>query len=254
MDKLIALALGFAAVLVTGCAASDSVVAGFSKELQMSEYNYYPPEGSPDVENSFEVKESFDVVWDRIKKNVPDGFDIEDIDKASGLIKMSYQSDEPSKYVDCGREHSTFDFQGTFEEYNYKTAEDTSFKEVVSWEVGSEYQPGVQEVDRNSRLEGIVNVSVKPEGNTTDLRVEAEYDLGFDLKFRYKKFSSMDGDSYGKSRMVGWNKIESVVDYPAFGTGESGMETYYEGEVFERTYTCIPKGTLEARVLEMAER
>lgn len=255
VNKLTALALGFATVLITGCAASSGPGDEFWDELQPSEFDYSPPEASPEVENTIEVNDSPEVVWDRIINSAPDGLNVESADKESGLITLSYSTDDPTQYVDCGRSQHTFDFRDEFEEYDYPAAADVTFKEKTYWKDGSDYKPAVQEITRSNVLEGVVEVSVTPQEDTTSLKVEAVYDLTMFLNRRYKLYSSMDGENDDRSKAMGWDgHALPRIEYPSFATGESATETFFEESAEPLTTSCIPKGTLEAQILEMAER
>ena len=61
VSKRSAVVLSFGAVLITGCAASGPG-AGFSEEIPQSEFEYTPPQASPEVESNLEVRERFEVV------------------------------------------------------------------------------------------------------------------------------------------------------------------------------------------------
>ena len=185
-------------------------------------------------------------------------FEVESADKGSGLITLSYNVDDASQYVDCGQSHRTFDFQDEYEEYDYPTVADVSFKEMVTWEDFSGDKPAVLEVRRDTNLEGVVEVSLKPRETMTDLEVKATYDVVIPFKEHVTKYSAMDGeivsDIVGGSETVDWDNQETfTTGFPSFTTDESVTKTFYEGTVFEFSPTCIPKGALEAEVLEMAE-
>ena len=275
MNKLTAIALISLAVILAGCAASDPG-AGFSEseELHPSDFDYLPPEASPEVENTFEVNERFEVVWDRIIGNVEDRlfgvddkdnpplevlvadppFKVESADKETGLITLSYSFHDATQYVDCGRSHRTFEFQDQFEEYKYPTAADITFKEMATWKDGSDYKPAVRETSRNTELEGVVEVLLTPQGEITELKAEITYELTMFFRTRFDEYSSMDGEIVGGFETINWKGQDLPnIEYPSFTTGESATETFYEGTVFEKTATCVPKGTLEARIFEMAE-
>lgn len=272
VSKRSAVVLGFAAVLITGCATSGPG-AGFSDEIPQSEFEYFSPQASPEVENSFVVEERFEVVWDRIMENASGRmfwgdednrsvealvfdppFKVESADKEEGRITLSYNFDDATQYVDCGQSHRTFDFQDEFEEYKYPTASDVSFKEMSTWKSKSEYKPAVLEVQRNTELEGVIEVSVTPREAVTDLQVEATYNLVMFFRNALKKYSSMDGQIVGGWETIEWKGQElPSEEFSPFITDESATKTFYEGTAFEITATCVPKGDLEARVFEMAE-
>lgn len=82
--------LAFAAflLLVSGCATSK--------------IDYIPPLIKP-INNQTIVNDSFDHVWDRLVKNITSNFfTINNIDKSSRLINVSFSSNKPQEFVTCG--------------------------------------------------------------------------------------------------------------------------------------------------------
>jgi len=65
-------------------------------------YNYTPPATAPRPANSVVIDKPADVVWKAVVSNVSQRFFvINNLDKASGLMNLSYSGD-PEAYVDCG--------------------------------------------------------------------------------------------------------------------------------------------------------
>src|SRR5688572_21994572 len=88
---MLVIRLVFVAVLVgllTGCVAGS--------------LNYDPPNPPSAINNSKVVTKSRDAVWNAAVPSLgKQFFVINNLDKASGLINISYSGD-PEKYVDCG--------------------------------------------------------------------------------------------------------------------------------------------------------
>jgi hypothetical protein len=97
---------------LTGC-----TVPGASK------LDYSPPK-DPDVQNNeVSISEPFDTVWDRLVGRLATGFFvINNIDKASRFINVSFSSDTPESYVDCGQSTREFSYQKEEKKYVYNVA------------------------------------------------------------------------------------------------------------------------------------
>ena len=82
--------------LVGGCAGSST-------------YHYTPPTSLITPHNEVTIDEPFDVVWDRMVKNLSaDFFVINNIEKISRLMNVSFSTTSPGKYIDCGRSRRTY--------------------------------------------------------------------------------------------------------------------------------------------------
>lgn len=117
MKKRIYLSVFAGSVFLMGCAGSLS---------------YTLPEKQSNNQNSVTVNKPIDAVWKGIVPELGKKFFvINNLDKSSGLINISYTGD-PEKYIDCGRINSyvknargerTYDFpaakaQQTFEQFD----------------------------------------------------------------------------------------------------------------------------------------
>src|SRR3546814_8710634 len=62
----------------------------------------------PSLTNSRTVNAGFEETWDRLVRNLSsEFFVINNIEKASRIINVSFQTDAPERYVDCGVTHRT---------------------------------------------------------------------------------------------------------------------------------------------------
>src|SRR3546814_5713784 len=105
-----------AAILLTaGCAAQ-------------ADLNYRKPT-QPSLTNSRTVNAGFEETWDRLVRNLSsEFFVINNIEKASRIINVSFQTDAPERYVDCGVTHRTYTSPtGKKAVYTYGTAGDSVF-------------------------------------------------------------------------------------------------------------------------------
>lgn len=166
-----------AAFLVGGCATSTD--------------SYMPPPERGDIQNSKVVPQPFDHVWDQlVRKLSSDFFVINNIDKNSRLINLSFSAQRPSEYVDCGNTTRSFtNAQGT-RNYSYNTADSAIFAYANP-------QGQVFNVNRRTRLEGRTNIYVAPEGVGTLVTVNTKYVLNLDMEA-----FTLDGRPAGRQNYV----------------------------------------------------
>ncbi len=151
-------------IFLTGCAG-----VGIST-------NSYTSPIVKEIKNEKIVNESFDIIWDRAVANLASSFFvINNIDKQSRLINLSYSSDSPEKYIDCGESIRTFSFKNNKETYTYNVAENSFYKLAGTWGVYKNL-PSVSEVNRVTSLEGRINVYMAPvDRNKTRITANVRY-------------------------------------------------------------------------------
>jgi hypothetical protein len=199
-------------ILLTGCAATSSV-------------NYSPPTETK-TQNSKTVQKSFDEVWDRLVKQLSsDFFVINNIDKSSRLINLSFTSNTPSKFVDCGYTSRGFKNPQGERAYNYQTADSAAFSYVAP----NGFPLNAQ---RNTKLEGRTNIYIAPEGKDTLISVNTKYVVSVNLTA-----STFDGRPAGSQNIS--------LD---FSTKQG-----YMGDGNKDSVTCYSIGTVEQRILQMID-
>src|SRR5699024_5728367 len=126
------------------------------------------------------VSQPFNAVWDQLVERLATGFFvINNIDKASRLINLSFSTDTPDTYVDCGHSHRHFSFRKQSKDYNYVTAGDSQYKAAGKWGAYKNL-PVVYKVKRNTSLDGRINVYVAPVNDKqTKVSVNVKYIMGF---------------------------------------------------------------------------
>lgn len=209
------------AALVAGCASSSTI-------------NYEMPETNS-IENTAVIDGSFDQVWDRTVRNLSsDFFVINNIDKESRIMNVSFGTSTPTDFIDCGVTNRTFtDGSGGTQSTRYETANSASF-----WEAYSDnfYSGLPMAVERLTSLDGRVNVYIAPlNSNQTEIRVNARYVWEAQVSAQvYDEF---------QNRPVAPPQT-TLVDV-SFNTGQEGRST--SGEVI-----CRANGELERRILGAA--
>lgn len=198
-------------------AATSLVIAGCAT----STMNYKPP-FEPQIINTKLVNKPFDETWDALVKELSsDFFVINNIDKNSRLINLSFTSQRPSDFVDCGTSSRTLTNARGDQNYIYKTADSSDF--FAANEIGHVFN-----VRRVSRLEGRINIYVAPENAGTNVTVNTKYIISLSTTA-----TAIDGRPAGNQNFI---------------FDPSTKKAFRNGEV-----TCAALGTIEDRILRAAQ-
>lgn len=200
--------------LVSGCASAT--------------FNYSSPTSLITPDNEVAIDEPFDVVWDRMIKNLSaDFFVINNIEKVSRLMNVSFSTTSPGQYIDCGRTRRTFTGARGEQVYEYASTDSSKYTTVNP-------QGAAFNVFRTTKLEGRLNIYVAPEGGKTVVRVNSRYILNIQLKgyTLVGQFAGTEQDSWAFNTKVIFEKF-----FPDFNL----------------TVKCVSLGTLENKVLQAAK-
>ncbi len=158
--------------LISGCATMGRSTADYNQ----------PP--ARQVGNKIVVKKPFSQVWDKLVKGLAKSFYvINNIEKESRIINISFSSNSPENYINCGRTIRTYEKGMESKRYEYDVAASSNFK-VARGKAGQYGQYLVtQYVNRITSLEGRVNIYVAPdqEKRRTQLSVNTRYILTVDI-------------------------------------------------------------------------
>ena len=192
---------------IAGCATSTT--------------NYAPPTEAKVINTKF-VNKPFDAVWDGLVKELSsDFFVINNIDKNSRLINISFTSQRPSEFVDCGTTSRTLKNARGDQSYSYKTADGANF--TTTNDQGSAFN-----VRRTSRLEGRTNIYVAPESTGTNITVNTKYLVSVAMLV-----TAIDGRPAGSENFI---------------FDPSTKQTFSNGSI-----TCAAVGAIEERILRAAQ-
>ena len=198
-----------------------AVVAGCAGKVE-----YVRPTTTSSVINSKTIEKPRDTVW---KSTVPElgkqFFVINNLDKSSGLINLSYSGD-PESFIDCGRIVSyvknargerTYDFPGSREQQTY---------EVMN-------PNGLFFVERKMSLEGRVNLIFEEIGsNSTKVTANTRYVITRHITVR----------------QVGNNFPQSRTDTISFNSGGSAL---FPANIDGQATQCVSTGKLERDILSL---
>ncbi len=188
--------------------------------------NYSPPSQPEKIANSATVNEPFDIVWDRLVKRLSsDFFVINNIEKNSRLINVSFSTQQPSKYIDCGRTKRTFtNIQGE-QLFDYAPADSATYIAQAPNALA------FFNVQRNTKLDGRVNIYVAPNGKSTDVSVNAKYVLNINLT------TQQLGLPYSSNQII---------------TADFSTKDPYQRQGVD-DIKCFAKGNIEKSIIDMAK-
>lgn len=127
------------------------------------------------------IDEAFEVVWDCLVKNLAsDSFVINNIEKDSRIINVSFSSSKPTEFVDCGNTTRTFSNARGKKTYSYKTEGSARY-------TYSNDQSEAFNVVRSAKLNGRKNIYLAPLSDGTLLNINTKYVV--DVKVKYFSFA-----------------------------------------------------------------
>jgi hypothetical protein len=180
--------------------------------------DYNPPK-TYSFANTKTVNKPFDAVWDEMVKNLSsDFFVINNIDKNSKIINVSFSTTTPSEYVDCGVAHITFK--------NARGSNTSSFNKADSTQ--QRIKNGI--LTSTTRLDGRVNIYISQENNATTIAVNAKYAIPVSLVFK----------PFGEYPQQYENKQIDL-----------STKNIYSNNT--NTNTCAANGLLERRILNLVK-
>lgn len=198
--------------------ALTSLLAGCAGKI-----DYIRPASLAKTENSKIVNKPRQVVWDAAVPQLgKEFFVINNLDKSSGLINISYAGD-PEKYIDCGRIVSYVKNARGERTYDFSAA-----KQQMSYEVMTSH---LFFLNRQMNLEGRVNLIFEEVGpDQTRVSANTRYVVKRDLTVR-------DAQDRSQSRN----------DSVSFNTNSSA--SFASGNNTGDATTCQPTGVLEREIL-----
>ena len=220
--------------LVTGCATPGT-----------SGYQYREPNEAKTPTNEAVVKLPFSDTWDLLIGQLAKSFfAINNVEKASRIINLSFSTDKPEDFIDCGTTERSFQYGDESQNYVYKTAASSSFKAAGKW---GDFQnlPTVAYLNRKTSLEGRVNIYVAPKDNDTIVTVNARYILTSRMTGQVE---GMNAAGTVMQRVASPETVNTI----SFNTGQIGssdLGTPQEPLIVK----CRSTGKLEREILAMTK-
>ncbi len=190
------------------------------------------------VENEIVVNRAFEKVWNGLVRQLAKGyFVVNNIEKESRLINVSFSTTSPEEYIDCGRTMRTFTRGKEEAEYDYEVAADSSYKYGAGKTTDGVFSL-VGYVDRDTSLEGRINIYIAPNDQITEVTVNIRYILTLSTSGQLTYVNM-----YGKAAQS--QALPHSSDTISFNTNQPNKS--------QEGISCFSKGLLEAEILEMAK-
>jgi hypothetical protein len=185
---------------------------------------YTPPLSTPPLKNSITINKGKAEVWKAIVPALGKSFFvINNLDKESGIINVSYTGD-PENYVDCGRIYSYVSNVRGKRIYDFPASRAHQRYEIMT--------DGLFSIDRKMNLEGRINIIIEEiQSDKTLITVNTKYVLTKsgtvqNVQGTYRNFS----------------------DTISFVSGQQGR---FPGDRSHSGTVCQPDGSLEQQVLSI---
>ena len=168
------------------------------------------------------VSKDFETAWSNMVSGLSrEFFVINNIEKDSGIINVSYSADDPSQFIDCGSAEVVTNSD--------EIVVDMSKENNYPWA----YQDGVYQfvgrVENNPSVSGRANIYMAESGgNQTSINVNARYVV----KLNHTLFNNVGGQI---------NRLEETATF----------ETGSYGSISDSDIVCTNTGELESRILNL---
>lgn len=164
---------------------SMAVILSGCPMMGTSNRTYTSPEKLAQFKNEIFIEKPFEETWDALVRDLAKSFYvINNIDKQSRIINVSFATDTPEKYVDCGTSTRTYTRGDDNHTYTYNVAASSTFKVALRTE-GRDPLPLTHDISRRTSLDGRANIYVAPEGQHTRMSVNARYVLSVTVQGVY---------------------------------------------------------------------
>lgn len=225
MKKSLLLALS----MLSGCA-----VQGVNT-LKYADSKFEP------IKNEIQINEPYLKVWDALVRDLAKSFYIiNNIDKESRIINVSFSSTEPVDFVDCGKSTRTYSEGSKEEKFEYELAASSIYKFATPQQEDPAFNNYVM-INREPILEGRSNIYIAPvdsDSTKTSISVNSRYILTIKAK----------GQIYAKhisGRVFTRGSIPEETSTWSFNTNEVVKKDLGGGVIV----TCFSKGKLEKDIL-----
>ena len=179
------------------------------------------------------VKTDFDATWNELVNELGGrDYEINALVPQDRTIRVLFQSETPSKYVDCG-EISVNSTHAVFGDRSYNFLAANSVRYLVVDERADE----LVDVERRTSLNALASVHLTPTDQGTIVRVDALYVM----KFRTREFGTN----------VATRKADEVLNFDSAGQA-STQEDIRQGATSKSvTIECRATGALERKIVSV---
>jgi len=197
------------------------------------------------VANECYVDRPFAEVWDGLVAELAKSFFvINNIEKESRIINLSFSTTAPEDYIDCGRTTRTYKKGKTEQVFEYEIAKDSAYKYSRQVETNAYAN---YDVSRRTTLDGRINVFLAPEGAGTRVTVNVRFIFNVETSGVYEVIA-------GALEIRQSTGVVPPTTYTlSFDTRAPGKDNL--GTPSEPAFvTCGSNGKLETSILDMARK
>lgn len=192
------------------------------------------------VESEKIFEKSYGEVWNELVSNLTESsYVIEKIDYESNIIKLSFVSSNPEKYVDCGETTRIYKKGNDVDTYIYNPAGSVGYR-IEAKKQPDPYLSYFYFIERNTSLRTKSIIYIFNDNEKTKLSVETIYKL--DIEVSSKSFAQ---PSDGNPFMIGKLPVEKMT--VVFRTNSPETHIFDDGGKM----TCSSKGKLERKLLSI---
>lgn len=216
---------------ITGCATQG-----------VNAYKYNEPVQSK-VENEITVDASYSSVWDKLVRQISKSFYvINNIDKESRIINLTFSTNKPEQYIDCGRTNRTYTQGDKVEKFVYEVAASSDYKAAAPEQPHPSWA-SYHMIHRRTNLEGRSNIYIAPsdkDNSKTVVSVNTRYIWTVLVTGDYF-IENAGGNSFHRGQTTGLSLSPLTI---SFNTSEKGEDNGAGDKIY-----CVSKGTLEKEIL-----
>ena len=201
------------------------------------------PASPTKVENEITLDRSFEEAWDRLVKGLAKSFYvINNIEKSSRIINVSFSTESPQEFIDCGKSQRTYQRGNDQREFVYDIASTSSYQLADKGGAYGQF-PVTHYLKRATSREGRVNIYVAPEGQKTIVSVNSRYIFTVRISG-----ISVTENAFGKP--ISQVPIPPAPHSHSFNTNQPNMTDW--GPPGNPEYvTCYSTGKLERDILNL---
>ncbi|MDO8652026.1 MAG: membrane lipoprotein lipid attachment site-containing protein [Undibacterium sp.] len=215
-------------LILSGCATQGVSSFDYTKKTPI------------EVKNELQLNQPYLQVWDKLIKELSKSFYIiNNIDKESRIINLSFSSSKPSDFVECGSTSRTYKQGEHIESITYDVADNSTFR-VATQKQEHPTMTNYFSVRRVTNLEGRTNIYLAPldsDKTKTLITVNTRYVLNINT-FSQGYAQHISGNLFTRGNEI--NTPNSV----SFNTNKPNSAPTDQ-------ITCFSKGKLEQDVLQL---
>lgn len=140
----------------------------------MSSSTQYKKPDTPHIENTKYINKPFDKIWTATSNSFFTGSsELNDINKATGIVSATFSSSRPTNYVDCGIMIRRFKAKKPFKTFTYHVADSTEYT--------YDQDDQIYDTKVDAKLTAKIKATVVAAGPGTNITIDIDYILAQDI-------------------------------------------------------------------------